>query len=157
MKYIIFLVMAGSNAVAALPDRLTLLNTGPISSQANIKLVYFWATWCTNCHEKLIKTLPELRKVHQDIEVTTVSLDSERDRVEHYLKKQQIEIPVLFDPIGKLSEELNISAVPYWIVYKKDSKTAEWKTVDSAVAFDVAKIEKALNNSRGARALHLRP
>ncbi len=142
MKILFIILFACTSVNAALPNRLLSIGVAQQAAQTDKKLIYFWATWCTNCSEKLITALPKFQEAHKNVSITTVSLDTERDRVEHYVKKQKVTVPVLFDPQGTLSKEMDISAVPYWIVYKKVAD--QWEKVDSGVTFDTDRIELAL-------------
>ena len=112
--------------------------------KANKKLVYFWATWCTVCGEKLTHTLPEIATSHKDLAVVTVSLDDEENRAQHYAEKYKIKLPVLYDRSGKLRQELGINAVPYWMTFRKDPGTGRWIKLAAEEAFDRERIERSL-------------
>jgi thiol-disulfide isomerase/thioredoxin len=117
---------------------------GKSEHQPNKKLVYFWASWCPSCGEKLAHVLPDFAKKHTDVAIQTVNLDEEEERATHAVKKQGIKLPVFYDRTGKLKEELNISAVPHWMTFKRDSKDGEWVQLASEDAFDLEKVEKSL-------------
>ena len=67
------------------PQELRELGTGSLES---LRLVNFWATWCSPCREEF----PELVKINQlfpDVEVITVSVDQpdQREQVVTFLKE----------------------------------------------------------------------
>ena len=92
----------------------------PKASQ-NRRLYYFWATWCESCVEKLVKTLPEIKKNNPNWEILTISMDDETDRIEHFQKKYKVTLPILQDQSGQVRDQLKISAVPSWMIFKKSS------------------------------------
>ncbi len=91
----------------------TIVNKGPV-------YIDFWASWCEACKE----SLPWLAKLKSEgVNVVTVNLDSEKTNAEELLTKLNIKgLPVVFDPEGKLPEELNLATMPESLLIGADAK-----------------------------------
>ena len=75
----------------------------------------FWATWCKPC----IKSMPKVQKIARDYEgrglkVFTVSVDSPRNRakIRPFMKRHQLDLPVLLDDTYELMRQLHFTGVP---------------------------------------------
>lgn len=105
------------------------------------KLIYFWATWCSECRGKLLHELVELDK-RNDVDVLTVSIDKDSKRIAHFLKKNEILLPVAVEVNRYLQQEFSIVSVPYWMTFKKFDGV--WKLGPKASSYDAKKIKEAL-------------
>jgi thiol-disulfide isomerase/thioredoxin len=88
--------------------------------RGQIVFVDFWATWCVPC----VAELPTVRRVyerhHKDgFQIVGVSLDSDRERLEQFIKQKEILWPqIFFDEPGKqgwqnpLARKYGIQAIP---------------------------------------------
>ncbi len=118
--------------------------TQPIlDAKKNKRLVYFWATWCPDCKEKIGKDLVELGKNSQ-IEVLAVSTDKDVERVRHYVTKEKVLITTFRDPDKILTKQLKVFSVPTWAVLQKDLKSKEWSIVATESGSDFEKIKSML-------------
>ena len=137
-------------SATALPtEGLTDLSGGApkLFEKATTELVIFWATWCPDCKQKLTSEIPalepELRKT-PELSIVTVNTEKEVERVKHYVEKEGLKHPVLLDPEKKLRKALGVFSVPAWAVYKRKAVTDSWTLVDTAPAFEIARVNKAL-------------
>ncbi len=92
--------------------------------RGKVVLVDFWATWCAQCVVFAPKVVKLYEKLHaRGFEIVGISLDSDKERMEHFLKEMQIPWPQYFD--GKtwqnsISSKLGIRVLPaMWLVNKK--------------------------------------
>jgi len=89
----------------------------------------FWATWCPTCKEEI----PGFKALHQEmgnqIEVIAVNVDSlswwssltrSNSRVEHYVKKYEINYPVALDDDKKLIELYQVRGTPTQLLIDKE-------------------------------------
>jgi thiol-disulfide isomerase/thioredoxin len=97
----------------------SLLATGPV-------VLNFWATWCGPCRIEM----PHLQKVHAETEslgvhFAAISLDNARSksRVEQYIKKQGVTLPVYQDANGSVARLFKIMAIPTTIVLNSKGET----------------------------------
>ncbi len=72
-------------------------------------VLYFWATWCPACRQdtaNIRNLIPDLQS--KGVEFVSVSLDKELDKLQAYVKENEITFPVLFD--GKSWDDPNVIA-----------------------------------------------
>lgn len=107
------------------------------SLKGKVVLINFTATWCGPCK----KELPELIQVYNDyhhkgLEVISVFLDSDKDKVESYIKENKIPWPYSFDGRGwenKSAREWGISGVPTNPIVDKNGKISVDNARDSSL------------------------
>jgi peroxiredoxin len=83
-------------------------------------VLYFWATWCSAC----LAEVEDMKNAYEafqpkGIEFVTVSLDFDRDRLEHFIEYNRIAYPVIFDGQGwysRLARLYGISATPSYVL-----------------------------------------
>jgi thiol-disulfide isomerase/thioredoxin len=90
----------------------SLLVTGPV-------ILNFWATWCRPCRIEM----PHLEKIAKelstkDVHFAAISLDNRRNksRVEQYIEKNKMALPVYRDPEGTLARRFKVMAIPTTIL-----------------------------------------
>ena len=76
-------------------------------------LVTFWATWCAPCRIELA----HLEQLYKDkagrgLEILAINEDSERGKVDEYLKERPLSFPVLIDTDGAIAKTYGIEAFP---------------------------------------------
>ncbi|GGG29714.1 hypothetical protein GCM10011344_33230 [Dokdonia pacifica] len=102
------------------------------TSEAEVHVVNFWATWCKPC----VKELPhfeELRAVYdtEDVKVILVSLDfpEQIERLTHFIEKWNIQSEVVFLDDGDANTwipkvDVNWSgAIPATIIYNDEKRS----------------------------------
>lgn len=88
-------------------------------------VLYFWATWCPACR----RDVPNLKKVFEEyqpkgVEIVTVSLDVELERLEEFVEEEKIAYPVLFDGKGwqnEIANKYKIRSTPSYVLIDPDS------------------------------------
>lgn len=107
------------------------------------ELIYFWATWCITCKPKLQDTLVQMNK-RNDLAVITINIDEDINRVRHYIKKNKIELPVLYDKSREYIKQMKVVAAPHWAIYKRE-KNNNWTLLKDEEGFDLEKINNFLD------------
>lgn len=89
------------------------------------KYVYvdMWASWCIPC----IKEIPHLKALEKDLQnddvvFLSISIDSNEEAWKKKVTTLGLEGNLLINKDNKLSEALNVSGIPFFIIYDKEGK-----------------------------------
>lgn len=74
-------------------------------------LIYFWATWCPDCKDKLTSVFKD-PLLYQRYNVILLATDKDPQKVKHFVEKNKIEPFVYLDPDRRLQKELKVFSVP---------------------------------------------
>ncbi len=106
------------------------LTGAPISVagyKGKVVLVDFWATWCGPCRGELPNVIATYKKHHANgFEIIGVSLDSERDKLDAFLKNEDgMTWPQFYDGQGwqnKLAVKYGVESIPFAVLIGPDGK-----------------------------------
>jgi thiol-disulfide isomerase/thioredoxin len=89
--------------------------------KGKVVLVDFWATTCSPCVAELPKIKAAYEKFHaQGFEVIGVSCDTDKERLEKFLKRKDILWPQYFDgeqqAKNKLTQAFGIDGIPHTLL-----------------------------------------
>lgn len=92
--------------------------------QGKVVLIDFWATWCGPCVAELPNVLKAYKELHpKGFEIIGISLDSDKAKLESFVKERGMEWPQFFDGQGwknEISSKYGINSIPaMWLVNKK--------------------------------------
>ncbi len=112
--------LARRAALLALPALLVLSGAaraaGPLDLaqfKGKVVLLDFWASWCAPC----IESFPWMRRIQQKyadrgLVVLAVNVDHDQRQAERFLRAQQADFPVFYDPLGQVAERFHVSSMP---------------------------------------------
>ena len=111
--------------------------------RGKVTLVNFWATWCPPCVEE-IPSLNHLRELMRGwpFELISVNYAEDRARVEEFLRRVEVEFPVLLDKDGRVAAAWKVLAFPSTFVIGPDGRIAYG--VNAAIHWDSPEVVEKL-------------
>ena len=100
-----------------------------------VTVINFWATWCPPCIEE-IPSLNRLSKKMQGqpFELISINYAEEREVILDFMKKVNVEFPVLLDKNGEFAKQWNVISYPSTFIINKQGKIVYG--VNSAIEWD---------------------
>ncbi len=142
---------AGLIVGATFPDFNEKDTDGKPLSIANYKgkvvLIDFWATWCGPCVKELPNVLQAYEKHHAaGFEIIGISLDSQAEKLEKFVKEKNMPWPQFFDGKGwenKLAQQYGVNSIPATYLLDREGKIIgkglRGEKLEEAVAAALAK------------------
>ncbi len=89
-------------------------------------LLNHWATWCGPCRLEM----PEILKAaeeHPDLAVLAINMMEPKSQIEPFAADFQMNIPIILDPQGKVSDLYGVRGLPMTILVDREGKiSAVW-------------------------------
>lgn len=84
--------------------------------------INFWATWCQYCDEEM-PDLMAFQKAHaEEVTVLAVNVNEKNDVVQKYIDKNKLDLKILLDSDGTVSQLYQVSAFPTTFLVDKAGK-----------------------------------
>lgn len=108
-----------------------------------VTVVNFWATWCPPC----VKEIPSLNRLSakmsgHNFELISINFAEQKTIITEFLKKVNVEFPVLLDEKGQTSAKWNTITLPSTFVIGPDGKIIYG--VNAAIEWDSPEVIEAL-------------
>ncbi len=107
------------------PNFTLLLPDGRYTTLADLKgqrvLINFWATWCPPCRAEMPELLQAARD-YPDLALLAVNVAEPADKVSQFAEQFRMDVPVVIDPKGTISDRYNVSGLPTSIFLDADGK-----------------------------------
>ncbi len=108
-----------------------------------VTVVNFWATWCPPC----IKEIPSLNHLrllmaNEPFELISVNYGDDKQTILNFMKKVNVDFPVLLDPTGKEASKWNVLVFPSTFVIAPNGKIKYG--VNAAIHWDDPAVVKTL-------------
>ncbi len=113
--------------------------------KGKVTVVNFWATWCPPCVEE-IPSLNRLRQKMKDkpFELISINYAETSQTIDLFLKRVNVEFPVLLDKDGMISKKWNVVAFPSTFIIGPDGKIHYG--VNAAIQWDADDVISLLNS-----------
>lgn len=91
--------------------------------KGQITVVNFWATWCPPCVQE-IPSLNRLKKKMSDLpfELISINYAEDKETILNFMKKVNVEFPVLLDPNGDFAKQWNVITYPSTFIIDPSGK-----------------------------------
>ena len=116
-------------------------------NDGKIKILNFWATWCTPC-KKEMPSLDEFQARNEDISVFPINVDKpNKEKTNQFFKDLNIKnLQIYFDHELRLVNQFKLRGVPTTILINKDG--FEFARIKGDINFDDKKFIRWLNQFR---------
>ncbi|HAJ37599.1 MAG TPA: TlpA family protein disulfide reductase [Chloroflexi bacterium] len=132
------------------PNFTMLLPDGRHASLADFKgrpvLINFWATWCPPCRAEMPELLQAARD-YPDLVLLAVNANESADVVSQFAEQFRMNVPVVIDPEGSISNRYNVSGLPTSIFIHPDGTIIDVRPG----AINRSVIDAVLGRSSGAQ------
>jgi thiol-disulfide isomerase/thioredoxin len=82
-------------------------------------LLNFWATWCPPCRAEMPELLQAARD-YPDLAMLAVNVRESPESVSQFAEQFRMDVPVVLDPQGEISDRYNVSGLPTSIFIDAD-------------------------------------
>ena len=91
------------------------------SFKGKVTIINFWATWCPPC----VKEIPSLNRLKQKMqghpfELISINYAEDKETIIEFMKKVNVEFPVLLDNDGSFAKKWNVITYPSTFVIDKE-------------------------------------
>ncbi len=119
--------------------------------RGKVVVLDFWASWCPPCKE----SLPHLGRMFGDekqenVEFFAINVGEEKDRIQSFLQAENLEVPVLLDPDGKVARQYQVKGIPKTVVIDPEGQVTKVFTGLGADSYE--QIREAIKQASGRAA-----
>lgn len=112
--------------------------------KGKITVINFWATWCPPCIEEIPSLNRLMKKMEKrPFELISINYAEERNLIQDFMKKVNVEFPVLLDQNGEFAKQWNVISYPSTFIINKQGKIVYG--VNSAIEWDNPELIDKIN------------
>ena len=89
-------------------------------ANGQVTVLNFWASWCPPCREEMPELAQFARQYRGQVNFYAIDLKESPAKVQAYLAREQLSLPVLFDQNGTAVQALQINAIPTTLLADKN-------------------------------------
>lgn len=113
------------------------------AKRGKVVLLNFWASWCPPC----VKEIPSMNRLAEsfhsdDFEIVSVNFKEDPKTIESFLKRVQVDFPVLIDLDGQVSAEYEIFAFPSSFLIDAEGRIRY--SVNTAIEWDEPELKAVI-------------
>ena len=110
-----------------------------------VTVINFWATWCPPC----VKEIPSLNRLKKKMrgkpfELISINYAEDQETILNFMKKVNVEFPVLLDPNGSFAKKWNVLTYPSTFVIDTNGNIKYG--VNAAIEWDSEEVIEKLKN-----------
>ncbi len=136
-------VFAASISMKALSELKTLDGKSYESNSGkDLKLLYFWATWCPDCKEKMRGQLKEVA-ANEQFNFLFINTEKDLDLIKNFVEKEQVKFDVFTDFDKSIRKTLKVFSVPQWVLLKRSGD--HFEVLGNEAGFDYEKVKSLIN------------
>ena len=112
-----------------------------VDQKKDTRVLYFWASWCPDCRDKLDGKIQKLE--NDNIEIMTINVDRKAKKGVKFVEETGLKLPVLRDEEKIVRKHFKVFSVPSWAVLKRDSNK-KWNLIKVSGGSDLEAIKENL-------------
>ena len=117
--------------------------------RGKIVVVNFWATWCVPCREEMPSLAALAKRMPGEIVVLAVDVGEARARVDRFLERYPIDLPILLDTNGDAAAAWQIAIYPSSFIVGTDGRIRQF--IAGALRWEDPAIVEQVRAAAGVR------
>lgn len=140
LKNLIVFIFVFSQSLFAEP--INIKDNSSLSAKSqDYQILYFWATWCPDCKEKLKSDLHKYAS--SQVGFSAISIESDKEKIMNYVVKNNFNYDFYFDNEKKTQKQFKVFTVPTVVLVRKVG--GSYEHIKTVVGKDWSEFDTELN------------